>query len=409
MKKIVAAAVTASALLGVAISPASGAPQGPWALPVEDVSLPGQSASDPQIAAADDGTAVAVWRRPNGVNDIIQLAARPPGGSFSPPASLSAAGQDARDPQIALAPDGTATAVWSRSDGSNEIIQAVTRPPGGPLGNPVNLSAPGRDAFVPQVSTASDGTTTVVWRRFDGADYIVQAATRPPGGSFGAPVDLSAPGQWAKVPQVATAPDGTTTVVWQRLDGADDIIQAATRPPGGSFGAPVNLSAPGQDAEDPQLVTAPDGTTTVVWVRDDGATDRAQAATRPPGGSFGAPVNLSAPADSAEEPQVATAPDGTTTAIWTGFDGGDFLIQAATRPPGGSFGNPGRSVSARSRGPTSNHGGDRWHHDCDLVPRGPGLRSRPDCHPTRRRLLRHAGQPVGDRTERDRSPGSGSS
>ncbi len=93
IRGVFVAVMLAPVLLGIAISQASGAPQGPWALPVEDVSLPGQSASDPQIAAADDGTAVAVWRRSNGTNNVIQSAARLPGGSFGPPGNLSAPGR----------------------------------------------------------------------------------------------------------------------------------------------------------------------------------------------------------------------------------------------------------------------------------------------------------------------------
>ena len=44
---------------------------------------------------------------------------------FAPPASLSAAGQSASGPQVAVAPDGTTTATWARSNGANFIIQAI--------------------------------------------------------------------------------------------------------------------------------------------------------------------------------------------------------------------------------------------------------------------------------------------
>ena len=326
-------------------SPAMSAPQGPRVLPASHISGPPAGAFAPQITTAPDGTATVVWARGNGTNFIIQAATRPPGGSFGARVSLSAFGRNATFPQITTAPDETATVVWARYDGVNSFIQAATRPPGGSFGAPVDLSVAGRNAHSPQITTAPDGTTTAVWRRRDGTNLIIQAATRPPGGSFGNPVDLSAPGQDAFGPQITTAPDRTATAVWESWESFDSgvttTIQATARPPGGSFGNPVDLSDPGQgSASNPQITTAPDGTATAVWQRFDGSNSIIQATTRPPGGSFGATVDLSAPGGGGSSPQVATAPDGTATAVWVRYDGANDSIQAATRPPGGSFGLP---------------------------------------------------------------------
>jgi hypothetical protein len=121
----------------------------------------------------------------------------------------------------------------------------------------------------------------VIWR-FNATgdpDIIIQAAIRPPGGSFGSPVDLSAAAQDAGDPQITSAPDSTMTAIWYRSDGSNEIIQAATRPPGGGFGAPVNLSAPGQDAGGARIAAAPDGMATAIWNRSDGTNVRIQSAS----------------------------------------------------------------------------------------------------------------------------------
>ncbi len=340
-------AAAVAVLLALAVSPAGAAPQGPWVQPAVDLSASAadKDAQDPQIATAPDGTATVVWHRWNGSGDgdtaVIQAATRPPGGAFSAPVEVSVAGRTAIHPQISGAADGSVTVVWQRDNGSNTIIQAATRPPGGNFGLPADLSAPGRDAGDPQIEVAPDGAATAVWRRSDGSKQITQAASRPPGGVFGAPVNLSAPGQNAfGRPQVASDPDGAFTAVWSREDGSNDIVQAATRPPGGSFGAPVDLSATGQDNDRSQIAIAPDGTATVVWRRSDGTNTIIQAATRPPGGIFGAPITISTIGQDAQAPQIAAASDGTATAVWFGNVGGNFIIQAATRPPGGSFGAP---------------------------------------------------------------------
>ncbi len=340
-----AAAVTSLlvALLALACVPATGsaAPQGPWQLPASDISVSAFLIAGQQIAVAPDGTATVVWQRFNGTNFISQAATRPPGGSFAAPVDLSTVGQDVYNPQIAVAPDGTTTVVWNRSNGTDVIIQATTRPPGGSFAAPVDLSVAGQDAYNPQIAFAPDGTTTVVWNRSNGTNFITQATTRPPSGSFAAPVDLSVAGQSAAGARIAIAPDGTTTVVWQRSNGADDIIQAATRPPSGSFAAPVGLSEAGQSANSAQIAVAPDdGTARVVWQRSNGTNDIIQATTRPPGGSFATPADLSVAGQNAEEPQIAIAPDGTTTLVWQRSNGTNNIIQAATRPPGGPIAAP---------------------------------------------------------------------
>ena len=141
---------------------------------------------------------------------------------------LSDIGGSAAEPRIGIAPDGTATAVWRRSDGAKFIIQAATRPPGGSFGAAVNLSANGQDAANPRIAIAPDGTATTVWYRAGETTSIIQAATRPPGGSFGAAVDLSAAGQTAFDPEIGVAPDGTATAVWRRANGTTSIIQTAS-------------------------------------------------------------------------------------------------------------------------------------------------------------------------------------
>ena len=185
----------------------------------------------------------------------------------------------------------------------------------------VKFPAHGRWQPAPQVAVAPDGTTTIVWMRFNGktdrrqdGDYIVQASTRPPGGTFGAPINLSAPGGSAYRPQVAVAAEGTTTVIWNRANGQGLVVQARTRPPGGAFGPPVDLSAADDGAYVPKLVVAADGMATAFWV----ANGVAQVRSRPPGGTFGPPVEL------AGGPAMAIADDGTTIAVWSA----DGVVQA---------------------------------------------------------------------------------
>ncbi len=336
------AAFAAVVLLAAMPSPAAALN---WSLPATDLSDgPANNAFSAQVAVGVDGATTVVWIRWNGSNDIVQARTRPAGSiTFGGAVNLSAAGQHAYDPQVAVGSDGATTVVWQRWNGSNWIVQASTRPAGSvTFGGVVDLSAAGQHARNPQVAVGSDGATTVVWSRSNGADSIVQARTRAAGsGTFGGAENMSATLQNAGDPQVAVGVDGATTVIWTRWNGFNDIVQASTRPAGsGTFGAVEDLSALGRSAYSPQVAVAVDGATTVIWNRWNGFNNIVQARTRPAGSvTFAGAVDLSAAGRDALGQQVAVGVDGATTVVWWRWDGSNSIVQVSTRPAGsGTFG-----------------------------------------------------------------------
>jgi hypothetical protein len=335
-------------------------PGGSFGAP-QDLSAVGQKAGFAQVAIDGQGNAIAVWSRFDGTNFIVQAAARAAasrrrwryftpkrGGSFGAPQDLSAASQDAFNPQVAFDGQGNAIAVWHRFDaGTNTIVQAAARAAdsrrrrryftpkrGGSFGAPQDLSAAGQNASFPEVAVDGQGNAIAVWRRFDGTNFIVQAAARAAGGSFGAPQDLSAAGQKAGFPEVAVDGQGNAIAVWQRFDGTNFIMQAAARAAGGSFGAPQDLSAAGQTANDPQVAVDGQGNAIAVWSRSNGTNDIVQAAVRAAGGSFGAPQDLSAAGQDAHVPEVAVDGQGNAIAVWSRSNGTNYIVQAAVRAAG---------------------------------------------------------------------------
>src|SRR5262249_754521 len=145
---------------------------------VIDLSATGQNASNPQVALSADGTkATAVWSRSNGSNTIIETASATIAANLATWNSvidLSTLGQNGSTPQIALSSDSSlATAVWSRSNGSNTIIQTVSATISGNTatwGSGTNLSVAGQDAILPALALSTDGTkASVIWQRSNGS------------------------------------------------------------------------------------------------------------------------------------------------------------------------------------------------------------------------------------------------
>ena len=253
----------------------------------EDLSNPTEDTEGGQTAFGPDGQATVTWYRNDGASTVVQTRTRPAGSStFDAAVDLSAPGGTALDPVIAVGPDGRTTVVWREAVGGHSIASESTRPAGSStFSAPARLSPAGDDIYGPVVATGPDGTTVATWQNEVSCGpciRFIQQVTRPAGSAaFSAPENLTDPTGYAGTPGVAVGPGGQTTIAWYGTDGTNAIIRARTRPAGSStFAAVEDLSAPGQDADTyPQVAAGPDGQATVAWDRYDGNNYIVQAAS----------------------------------------------------------------------------------------------------------------------------------
>ena len=325
----------------------------------------GQDAAAPQLDVAPDGRATVVWQRWDGFHYLAHVRqVAPDGTSEASTQRLSEAGGDAVEVHVAVAADGTATAVWSRFDGEDSIVQERRIDAAGVLQAPNDLSAAGESAIEPRIGIAPDGTATVVWDRFDGAGWVVQGRRISAGGvpAVGT-LNLSLGGGSAAEPQLSVDAGGSATVVWDRFDGSSFIVQARRlNQAGTSVLGPLNLSAGGRDAADPQLATSPGGAATVLWSRTDGTQWLVQRRDVDGAGAVGTTTTLSAAGRNAGDPSLAFGADGTLALSWRRFAGSGDVIQVnsvAPPPPppppsgsgeGGEAGGPGSSGAGAGGG-----------------------------------------------------------
>ncbi len=283
-------------------------------------------------AMGSDGGAAVAWL---GVGNVVQVATRPPLGSFAAPLDVSPAGEN-RAPQVAMDAAGDATVVWY-TFGLNFLVEAATVTGGMPAA-PVTLSATGKKALFPTVAMNDRGDTIVAWTRGEGSDGVVQASFRPAGGSFGAPVNLSTGGESATAPRVAIDDAGDATVVWDRYNGVHELVEEATRPAAsGSFSKAAVLSNEAESAIQPFVAINAEGDTAVTWVAFNGVAQIVQVAVRPAGGTFDKAVSVSAESGNAAFPQVALDGRGDPGVVWTLDFGGDLIVQYAAGTPLGTF------------------------------------------------------------------------
>src|SRR5256714_7274462 len=283
------------ALLTLAL-PLSAAAAPTWLSP-ENLTAAGNG-GDLNVAVDAAGDAFAVWTR----SGTAQAAERRAGATWSAAQDISGSCVDAHGVELAVNPAGKAIVVWECQKGGNTIVQAVTRPGRGNWSAPHDLSAPGQDAHVPQVALDRVGDALAVWARSNGTDVIVQAALQRPSGAWLPPEDASGPGLDVDRPDVALDAHGNGVAVWQSSDGYNAVIRAATRSAAGSWSTPQALSSGGY-SERPQVRVDSAGDAVAVWSFN--ATGwRAQAAVRRAGAGWAPAQTLPGPRADALQPPV---------------------------------------------------------------------------------------------------------
>jgi microcompartment protein CcmK/EutM len=317
--------------------------------PVQDLHIGYENANlQPQVAFDGAGNARFVWTGDDGTYDIIQTRRLKPDGSFeplltAPPIDVSETGQNASEPQVAFDSSGNAHFVWTRSDGSNFLVQTrKLGEDGTTLGTVQDLSATGTNAESPQVAVDSSGNAHFVWL----GNSRAQTRRLEPDGSFDPPLttdplDLSAGGIPTN-PQVAVDGAGTAHFVWELQGGTHDVVQTRRRDADGTLeGAAQNVSDPDHEAGSSQVAVDGAGNARFVWIEADGTTNKDVVKTRQRAAgtpfALGVVQDLSDSSQSASLPQLAVDGAGNAHFVWIRFDGTDDIVQARQRAADGSL------------------------------------------------------------------------
>jgi hypothetical protein len=326
---------------------------GLWGSPVA-LTPAGAHAFFPQVSVDARGDALAAWSV-NGVTssgNTVRAAFRPGGGQWGAVVDVSPAGQEAAQPSVGLDARGNAIVAWTVTTGSNaSVIDASVRPvASGVWQSPVQISGSQGQIVDPNVAVDGEGNAAVVWKRYEsggvltGNRWTVQAATRRASDrvwqsaqDVGTESDQAPPYPPGTVPQPHVVLDrsGGAIAIWQAPHPGGFEIQSAGKPASSAaWQAPVTISAPGATGQNPELAVGAMGDVMAVWQGSgDGQYAVATAALRPAGSaSWQSPVNISTAGQNNVEPQVAFDPIGNAIAIWARLSGSGNVIQASSRP-----------------------------------------------------------------------------
>ena len=239
-----------------------------WASP-EPVSVDAGVASEPHLAVdrADRVTAAWQFHLDDGSGDsLVQVSDREAGGSWSAPATLSAADEFTEYPVVAVNDSGRAAVAWATDPTTGGThLQAAFREPDAPaFGAALDAGPVVGSVLDPDIVVDATGTATVAWA--DNRDHL-WVTTGSHAGGFASQVVDQGPWNSPDFPNVALAPDGAVTVVWpDRRDG--EVVVAARRPAGGVFSPARQVTVAGADdgfLDGVSAVAEPSGDVTVAY------------------------------------------------------------------------------------------------------------------------------------------------
>lgn len=302
---------------------------------------------EPRVTITPAGKAVAIWQagdEGHSTTSFIRSATQAARStSWSAPIGLpgSIEGENA---EVGATRGGETVAIWGASYDEESGLEVASRPAHGKWRRSQRLDRPGSYA-TPLLTVTSTGEAIGVWAtQSEEGGSVLQAATRTPGGKW--KVKTLAPEGYSESPAIVTEPGGRVRLVWilgpPFGDGGE--VVSSTHSPGGGWTTPVSLASEGLQLPAhtrPQIIVNTAGEWTAAWeTKGPLGESTIQASSRPAGGSWSAPIDLSSSPPpklyGEADLQLATSSSGEIFAVWHKFTGAGWVIEAATRPPAGS-------------------------------------------------------------------------
>jgi hypothetical protein len=334
----------------------SGAVAATWSSP-QNLSS-GTNAYSWSVAAGASGTAHAIWLREGTgpTNLIVETASRTADGVWSAPVALSATGatQNARNPSIAVASDGSVHALWEAYDTGDTVWVTTYRSRAagaawniGVAPDFLNWPNPNDDAGLSRLGVSADGTAFAIWAQDFGSQGSVRvwARTRPAGGAWSGRVQLSADGFNASSLRLAVPANGRAHAIWITSEG-NRSVQSRTMQSNGTWGARNNLAAFGTAGSFPSVSANADGSAVVTWTVT--ATQAVQVVRSDTAGVWSVPETVTDTQFNSPNSASAVSPDGTGHILYTAGDGSLRSLQAG---PGGAWQSSGTLTPASGLAP----------------------------------------------------------
>ena len=318
---------------GFPVTPVAAEPEFVWGT-AEMIEAGAGDAHVPRVAVDPQGNATAVWQQTDGTRFNIWANRFVPDVGWGTAELIETGAGDVFNPQVAVDPQGNATAVWNQDDGTRLNMWANRFVPGVGWGTATLIETDDAGlALLPQVSVDPQGNATAVWQQDDGTRHNIWANRFVPDVGWGTAELIETDGAGANGAQVAVDPQGNAVAVWNQHGGSRSNIWANRFVPGVGWGTAELIETEDTgDAFNPQVAVDSQGNAVAVWHQSDGTDSNILANRFVPGVGWGVATLIETDEDEGvfpfPRPQVAMDAAGSAVAVWATDDRTRFNIWA---------------------------------------------------------------------------------
>lgn len=257
-----------------------------------------------------------------------------------PVTNISHNAGDSLGPRLAIdREDGLHLAWFDLTAGDNDIFYSA-KASGGTWTDAFNISDNPTPSRSPSIAVDSQGTVHVVWQDFAPGNYDIFYSQKPKGGNWSTPYNVSNNPEDSTAPSVAVDGQGIVHVAWQQdVSGTPDIFYSS-RAVDGTWATPVNVSNNSGESDNPSLAVDAQRNVHLVWFDKTPGNEDIFYATKPNGGTWSTPVNISNNTGDSEYPVLAADSQGTVNVAWQDNTPGNWEIFYSSKPAGGSWSTP---------------------------------------------------------------------
>ena len=236
----------------------------------------GLYATGADVSIDGAGNATVVWSYIDAEETLVQTSTSPAAGSFSPYATLSAAGFKADEARLGVDAAGDAIVVWRFREresrhhepgpaGGDQALRRQLLRFGQPLSRrsrgrgPETRGHPGRHGDGPLEGRGGE--------RADRPSVGGHPARRTALGGRGSPTET---GDQPTFVDLATNSNGDLMLAWSATVAATNRTRGSTRKAGGAYATSADVSEPSIEAFQPDVAIDDGGSGVAVWTRSDG-------------------------------------------------------------------------------------------------------------------------------------------
>lgn len=299
----------------------TGSPLG-WEGPILIEANDSGDAYSAQVAADDEGNAIAVWHQPDGAYNRI-WANRYVNGSGWGVAEIIGTNDTASSsiPQLAMDAAGNAFAIWIQYDGTFINISSNRYVVGVGWGTQDTVATDFRANPNPELAIDNSGNAIAIWSN---DTFSIFSNRYVAGGDWTGAELVVTNDTWDTIaPEIAMDDAGNAMAVWIQLNGLYGGVWARRYTVGGGWDAATMITVNSSlRVGSASLFADPSGNAIAAWIQADGTISNAVIARYTVGSGWSAP-DLFEMDDSgyASGFRIATGGTGDTLAIWRQFNG----------------------------------------------------------------------------------------